>query len=56
MKKTYIEPMTKAVVLRYNAQLCTSSLTGDGLNMKINSTSTSGAADSRAANDWDDED
>lgn len=56
MKKTYIEPMTKTVALRYNNQLCAGSLNGDGVNMKINNSSVKGAeADSRGAIDWDDD-
>lgn len=55
MKKTYIEPIITIVAVR-SQNVLAGSLNGDGLNMRINSSSTTGAADSRRDNsDWDDE-
>jgi hypothetical protein len=55
MKKTYIEPMILIVAVRCTGVIA-GSLTGDGVHMKINSTSIEGDADSRQSNSvWDDD-
>lgn len=53
MKKTYIEPKSVCVALKSEKLL--GNLSGDGLNMKINSTDASGAAEGRRGGDWEDE-
>lgn len=55
MKKTYIEPKTETFVLKMESLL--GSLSGDGVNMKINNTGAEYDGDSRGGGAfWDDED
>ena len=54
MKKIYIAPTMICVKMK-KSRVLTGSLNGDGLNMRINSTTISGSADAREA-DFDDED
>ena len=55
MKKTYIEPKTECVIVKCGQLL--QAVSGDGLNMRINSSSVEGAGDSRGGGSfWDDED
>ena len=53
MKKTYIEPQTKSVVLKLENLL--GSLSGDGVNVTVNNSDASYDAESRSGF-WDDED
>ena len=54
MKKIYIAPTMICVKMK-KSRVLTGSLKGDGLNMRINSSSTSGDADARGF-DIDEED
>ena len=54
MKKIYIEPKTVSMTVKCEQLL--SAVSGDGVNMRINSTSTDGAADSRSAGGFFDDD
>lgn len=54
MKKIYIEPMMKIVTIHCEGVIA-SSLSGEGVNMKINSGTIEGSADSRGGSFWDDE-
>lgn len=57
MKKTYIQPITNKVKISTVKMIAASGrLSGDGVDMRINDTGTSGDAESRRGGSiWDDE-